>query len=64
MLQRAMEEHNAALCPEDWGCKEYIGWLRKALAEKDAQIAALQEDLEAEELAALEADATHEQGEK
>lgn len=31
--QMAIEEHEAALCPEDYGCKEYIAFLRKKVAE-------------------------------
>lgn len=27
--QRAIEEHEAEICPEDYGCEEYIAYLKK-----------------------------------
>ena len=32
--ERAIEEHEGAICPEDCGCKEYIIYLQKKLAQK------------------------------
>lgn len=34
----AIEEHEAALCPEDFGCAEYIALLQKKVSEGDALV--------------------------
>lgn len=57
-VERALEEHEAKLCPEDVGCEDFIASLDKRLAEQAQQIANLQEEklVNGEELDDIAAD--------
>ncbi len=44
--QRAIEEHEGQLCPEDWGCKEYIAHLTAKLEAAESSRVALRQALQ------------------